>query len=185
MTPIIGAPVPLLSGSAAKRIDGMWDLAGAVYSRPALGVPYLDRFNASTPWMIAVCLDQDTQEPSYKSILNIAGVDFVWVSANDFKAHFWTGRSLQNKFCEKSPPGKHIFWAFHDGARFYTGMDQANFGYVEAGIPNTAVLDSKVLIGEAASRFKYGSQQMVSRRGMSMSDVLSIVAKMQLYHGIA
>lgn len=185
INPTIGGTLAL-AGTAASVAGGMWDMSGAAsYSSGSSGSSAGD-----SPWLVAAVMDRDGDVSGFKSVVQFGNSSrFITFytgggGAANFVARFYQGTPNDVKFAASAPTGKHVFWAFWDGTMVRAGYDQVEniSGAVARGNFNSGITQY-VKIGDN-TQMKVGAVQSVPRAGMTITDALAIVAKMQAHHSI-
>lgn len=185
MNPTIGGTLSL-TGTAAVVASGMWDMNGtANYSSSATGSTA-----GNTPWLVAAVIDRDGSTTAFNQMLQFGNSSKMVMfqmgngTASQFVAQFYQGSATDVPFAAGGyPSGKHVAWAFWDGTKVRAGYDQ---------VENTAAAVTKVFDGGitqyvsvgSSCQMKVGAIQSVPKAGMTITDALAIVAKMQAHHSI-
>ena len=184
VNPTIGGTLAL-AGTPATVASGMWAMGGAAnYTSGAAGV------NAgNVPWLVAAVIDRNSDTSGFKAPVQVGNSSKVITfytgsgGAGGFTARFLQGGNTDVKFAASAPSGKHVFWAFWDGTKVRAGYDQIENAAAAVTKDMSSGISPYVKLGDN-TQMKIGAVQSVARTGMTITDALAIVAKMQTHHSI-
>lgn len=185
VNPIIGGTLAL-AGTPATVSDGMWKMGGAAnYTSSAAGVSA-----GNMPWLVAAVIDRNNDASGFKAPVQVGNSSKVITfytgggGASGFTARFLQNGNTDVKFATpNAPSGKHVFWAFWDGTKVRAGYDQIENAAAAVTKDMSNGISQYVKIGDN-TQMKIGAVQSVARTGMTITDALAIVAKMQTHHSI-
>lgn len=191
ITPAIGSALALTHGTGAVLENGLWSMGGTNrYSGSALS----DSPSATKAILWASVLDKATQAGGYKHIWKHGSAKYMSIYTDSSATTalqaegYVTAANPVLKFAPSVPTGAHVMWIFFDPVtqRLYAGIDQVSNGYVSVSYGSSTFTKDLQIGGNtvAQSLMKHGSMQIINRAGMTLTDVLSIVAKMQVHHEI-
>ena len=191
--PVFGAAIPLVTGTGAAIASGLWDMDSNVYRDT--GSVMTSALNSTMPILVATVLDKDNQSASFVSIMQVGSVNFIrFFAAGSVQPRFdWYNGTTVNIRCSEAAmaAGAKVYWAFYDPAttQLRGGINQTeNTTHGPVAFTYTADSSRGITIGGqdtiARSAMKHGSMQVVNRAGMTLTDALAIVQKMQTLHGI-
>lgn len=187
INPVIGNALPLTAGTGATVVDGLWDMDGNVYA----GSGTATGLDPTKPYLIAGVFDKDNMEANNDAWQVTSGMYFQTAGGN-FRFRYLAASTYSHNFLTAGgfPAGKHVYWAYYDGAgTLTTGYDQVENTSTLAITPGGTMLSTMRIGGPGntspSSKAKHGSKQIISRTTMSKAEAKAMVAKMQTYHGIA
>lgn len=189
INPSVGSTLAKTSGSGAVVSGGLWDMDSNAYSGSLAGNP----LSFSRPILFAAVLDKDNQTSLYAGLIQLGSFSrFLQFSTGSSVSTAFCIRAyqtspsfdIQTNFSSNTPSGKHVYWWFYNPVegRVYAGVDQSQNNFSALTFATNTVADTTITI--ANSQMKHGSIEVVNRVGMTLSDALAVVAKMQAHHGI-
>lgn len=193
--PEIGNQLPVVTGTAASISGGLLTFDGTKRYGSLTGLTAT--LPTNVPFLVAIVLDKNADSTSSLRHASVGSNSVVF--ANGFSGDsgrlrfdLLAGGSAPNCYTTSgsTPSGKQVHWAFYNGsnsARF--GMNQTENGAAAATVTLTGTIGRQVYVGGDTnasnySKAKIGAKEVVSRAGMTYSDALAIVQKMQTLHGI-
>lgn len=194
--PQVGASLPVITGTAATLAGGLLTFDGTKRYGNATGM--VSSSPVTTPFLFAVVVDKNANNTSSTRHVQISsGSNFLHCS-NGFSSNTrirFTGvlgatPPEMYTTSANTPAGAHVHWVYCDGSgNFKLGMDQTENTAAATTVAATGSIGRDVYIGGAdtggnLSLSKVGAAEFVSRSGMTLSDALVIVQKMQTLHGI-
>lgn len=184
VNPIIGGALAL-AGTPASVAGGLWAMGGAAsYTSGSTGSTA-----GNVPWLVAAVIDRNSDVSGFKAPVQFGNSGKIITfytgggGASNFMARFLQGSNTDVKFASSAPSGKHVFWAFWDGTKVRAGYDQIENAAAAVTKDFSAGITPYVKLGDN-TQMKIGSVQSVPREGMTITDALAIVAKMQAHHSI-
>ena len=193
--PTIGNQLPLLNGVAAVNSGGLLTFTGTNRYGSTTGLSsVIDR---TKPFLIAVVIDKNGNNVDSKNHVYTGNAVFVSLrngtGANNPRLAFggWAGSGLGDTYTTSgnTPAGKNVHWFYYDGVgNVRVGMNQLENVAAQLGIVFTANMTRELYVGGssggASGAAKIGAIQHINRAGMTITDALAIVQKMQTLHGI-
>lgn len=192
MNPDLGAVLSLAAGSGATIAGGLWDFSGSPasgYSGASLTAP----IDFSKPLLFAIVVDRDdganfanfAQIGSYPRCIQTMFLDAATL-AFDF---YYTSADTTYSVTIGAAGTKQVVWWFFDApnSKIYYGKNQvesnaAGGDGLPAGYATPAVSTQLASMGNNGA--KLGTYAAVNRTGMTKTDALAIVQKIQNVHGI-
>lgn len=193
ITPRIGNVLPRLNGTGPTvEADGLWNFGGANRYGSSSGT--ISAITANKPTLWAAVIETVLPFEYYKFLWKHGTGNFMAQYLNNarLETYSWmNGSSPALTFAPGDLTGKHVVWMFYDPLTktFTSGVDQnevmsASRDWLTVSFnPSLHIGGSDS--GAGASKMKHGAMQILNRAGMTKSDILSIVMKMQEHHNIA
>lgn len=195
INPEIGSAMTLANGTGAVISDGMWQFDGATRYYSATATKAVIS-TANGPILWAAVMDATGVSSWYKTIWHHGAGNFMATYFGE-PTKFYPRANVSGAnvpviyYADGAPTGKNVYWCLYDPATslMHAGKNQVSNGSILHDFGPISLFTQALHIGgpsgSAQSLIKHGSMQIVSRAGLTMTDVLGIVAKMQNLHGIA
>lgn len=191
----IGNQLALVNGTAATNSGGLLTFDGT--KRYSNSVGFATAFDRTKPHLIAIVIDKNANSTSGLAHLYIGSTAFVNITngtgadSTRIRITGYTGSATATGYTTTgaTPAGVQVHWTYYDGTgAIKFGMNQTENTASALSLAYTTNIPRDTFLGgnnaSAQSQAKIGSVQMVNRTGMTLTDALAIVQKMQTLHGI-
>jgi hypothetical protein len=189
--PTVGGAVARTTGVGAVAASGLWDMDENIYTTTT---GLTSTVSTQTPFLYAAVIDKDNHTNTFTFVCRNGNGSANWLSFYFNGANFINMNSNINGanlslsiLAMASMSGKNVYWVHSDGGAtptFTVGYNQITAtSAVHPGV-GTGLFDRHVTLGETNVKVKLGSVQFSATAGMTLSNALALVAKMQAHHSI-
>lgn len=197
LDPELGNQLALLNGTAATNSGGLLTFDATKRYGSATGLS--GTMSATAPFLIAVVMDKNGNNTDTRNHVYTGGSIYITLqngnAANNTRLRFegWLGTpgAFVGGYTTSgaTPANKQVHWLYYDGvSSLRVGMNQTENGAAAITGTFSGPIPVNLFVGGssggASSLAKIGAVQHIGRTGMTITDALAIVQKMQTLHGI-